>query len=310
MKIVLLGANGQLGTALGPQLDRLGPTVRATRDGKTADGLACEAGDLANAIGLVELLDRLGPDVIVNAAAYTAVDRAEDDEAVATIVNGDAVGVLAAWAAAHDCLLVHYSTDYIFDGTNSVPYVEDTPPSPVNAYGRSKLVGEQALVASGATYLLLRTAWVYAAHGANFFRTMLRLGARGAPVRVVDDQIGTPTSVNLIASATARAIDATQRNQTLAGTYHLTASGQTSWFGFASRIYSRDAYRRLQGSPPPAEPIGTNEFPTRARRPAYSVLDNRRFVQAFGTPLPNWKDDLDGVLRTAEAIAHVHASSR
>lgn len=303
MKILLLGANGQLGRSFLEHGDLAGrgQLVAASRDGTLPDGSHGEAVDLADARSLTALLDRTQPQVIINTAAYTAVDRAEREEALATRVNGEAVGVLGAWAAAHDALAVHYSTDYVFDGHSSSPYPVDHPVAPLGAYGRSKLAGEQALRASGAAHLILRTAWVYAAHGQNFLRTMLRLAGERDELRVVADQQGSPTSTDLIVHGTLAALDrwqqsdATRRAQ-LAGTYHLVSSGATSWHGFATAIIEQATARGLLAHRPRVVPIGTADFPTPARRPVSSVLDTGTFEERFGFVPPHWHDGLHDVL--------------
>ena len=304
MRILLLGGNGQLGhTFIGHGgLATHGTCVVATRDGKLTAGGMAEAADLATPHTLSTLLDRVQPDVIINAAAYTAVDRAEQEEALATRVNGEAVAVLAAWTAAHGALLIHYSTDYVFDGKQPTPYVTDAPTGPLGAYGRSKLVGEQALQNSGANYLLFRTAWVYAAHGKNFLRTMLRLGAERDELRVVADQHGAPTDTTLIVNGTLAALDRwqqanTAQRQQLIGTYHLVASGATTWHGFASAIFEQAVDLKLMAQQPRVVPITSIEFPTPAVRPAWSLLDNRSFQRHFDFQLPDWQQGLRGVMR-------------
>lgn len=305
MNILLLGANGQLGRSFLEQngLAALGEVTAACRDGKRVDGGAAEAADLSAPQTLITLLDKLRPGIIVNAAAYTAVDRAEQEEDLATRVNGESVGVLAKWAAAHGALVVHYSTDYVFDGSATHPYPVNAPTGPLGAYGRSKLAGERALETSGCDYILLRTAWVYAAHGHNFLRTMLRLGAERDELRVVADQQGAPTSTDLIVRASLAAIvtwqqaDAVQRG-TLRGVHHLVASGHTSWHGFANSIFQKAHARGLIERVPRVVPITTAEFPTPAKRPAWSVLDNTGFQQRFGYALPDWQDDLSEVIET------------
>ena len=288
MKILLTGKNGQLGFELQRALAPLGEVVAVgTQD--------C---DLADADALRELVRRVAPDVIVNPAAYTAVDKAESDEATARAVNAVAPAILGEEGAKLGALVLHYSTDYVFDGTAKKPYREDDPTAPLGVYGRSKLAGEHALRASGAQHLILRTAWVYAARGNNFLRTMLRVGAERDEVRVVDDQIGAPTSARRIADATASALeqwlgaDATER----AGTYHLTSAGRASWFDFATGIFEHAVARGLIARVPRVQPIATAEYPTRARRPAYSVLDCSRFENAFGIQLPDWRVGLESVL--------------
>ena len=305
MNILLLGANGQLGRSFLEfgELAKLGHVTAASRDGKRNDDHPAEIADLSAPDMLPALLDKLRPRIIVNAAAYTAVDRAEQEEDLATRVNGDAVGVLGTWAAANDALVVHYSTDYVFDGNAATPYAVDAATAPLGAYGRSKLAGEQALQASGAAHLLLRTAWVYAPHGQNFLRTMLRLGGERDELRVVADQHGAPTSTSAIVRATLAALETWQRadapqRDTLQGTHHLVANGHTSWHGFASAIFEAAHARGLIARVPRVVPITTAEFPTPARRPAWSVLDNTAFQQRFGYALPHWQAALHEVVDT------------
>jgi len=313
MNILVLGAGGQLGRQLCTALAGLGEITAATRDGRPVDGAsdACPATvDLAAPDSVVDLLERVRPDIIANAAAYTAVDAAESDEATAWAINAQAVGDVAAWAARHGALVVHYSTDYVFDGNAREPYPEDAPTGPAGAYGRSKLEGEALLASSGAHYLLFRTAWVYAPWGKNFLLTMLRLAGERDELRVVADQIGAPTSVALIAQATRVAIAAwlaalPRERQVLEGTYHVVASGQTSWHGFAQAIVDAAASAGLLARRPVVVPITTSDFPTPARRPAYSVLDNRRFQHAFGFPLPDWTSGLTQMIDKLCEIKHV-----
>ena len=303
MKILLLGANGQLGRTFLADggLSERGALVAASRDGSLLEGDRGERVDLAHRDNLIRLLDRVQPQLIMNAAAYTAVDKAEQEEALAMRVNADAVGALGGWAATHGALLIHYSTDYVFDGQADRPYPVDAPVAPLGAYGRSKLAGERALRASGAEHLIFRTAWVYAAHGHNFLRTMLRLGAERDELRVVADQQGTPTSTVLIVRASLAALDHWQRadpagRRALAGTHHLVASGMTSWHGFADAIFEQAVARGLLSRRPHVIPIATADFPTPARRPAWSVLDNTGFQQRFGFNLPHWHDGLHEII--------------
>jgi len=304
VKILLLGANGQLGRSFLDHggLAARGELIAASRDGVLVAGDHGEAADLSVPESLPTLLDRVRPDVIVNAAAYTAVDRAEQEEALATRVNGVAVGVLGRWAAAHGALVMHYSTDYVFDGRQSQPYAVGAPTGPLGAYGRSKLAGEQALRDSGADRLTFRTAWVYAAHGHNFLRTMLRLGAERDELRVVADQHDAPTDTGLIVDASVAALDrwlqsdAVQRQQ-LADTHHLVASGATTWHGFASAIFEQATAIGLLARAPRVIPITSAEFPTPAARPAWSLLDNDGFMQHFDFTLPNWQQGLHQVMR-------------
>jgi dTDP-4-dehydrorhamnose reductase len=310
MNILLLGANGQLGRSFLEHrgLASRGMLIAATRDGRHFDGTTTDVADLSQPESLRPLLDRHRPDIIVNTAAYTAVDRAESEESLATRVNGEAVDVLGKWAAANDALVVHYSTDYVFDGRATAPYSSDAPTHPLGAYGRSKLVGEQALTSSGAAHMLLRTSWVYAPHGQNFLRTMLRLAAERTELRVVDDQQGSPTTTHLIVEATLAALDAWQssdedRRPELSGTYHLVASGHTSWHGFAIQIMQEAKACGLLDQVPAVIPITTAEFQTPAKRPAWSVLDNSSFQQQFGYPLADWQQGLRHVIGTLSRAA-------
>jgi dTDP-4-dehydrorhamnose reductase len=305
LKIVLFGAGGQLGQTFleNGALAALGEVTATTRDGATVSNLATVAVDLGDVTSIAALLDRLQPQVIVNTAAYTAVDRAEQEEALAHRINAVAPGAMAQWAATHGALLVHYSTDYVFDGESPTPYPVDAPTAPLSAYGRSKLAGEQAVLAAGGQHLILRTAWVYAAHGKNFLRTMLRLAGERDELRVVADQFGTPTTTALIATATLTALErwlaaATPERHALEGVHHLVASGSTSWHGFASAIVERAHTLGLIERAPRVTAISTNEFPTPARRPPYSLLDNREFQATFRTTLPPWQHGLDNVLQS------------
>jgi dTDP-4-dehydrorhamnose reductase len=303
VSILLLGANGQLGRSFLAHggLAARGELLAASRDGVLTGGGRGEIADLAEPASLPTLLDRLQPTLIINAAAYTAVDRAEQEEALATCVNAEAVGVLGRWAAAHGALVIHYSTDYVFDGAQSQPYAVDAPVAPLGAYGRSKLAGEQGLRDSGADHLILRTAWVYAAHGQNFLRTMLRVGAERDELRVVNDQHGAPTDTALIVRASLAALDRWQQadavqRRALSGTHHLVASGDTTWHGFATAIFEQALAQGLIERAPRVVPISSAEFPTPARRPAWSLLDNSGFQQQFDFDLPDWRAGLTAVI--------------
>ncbi|MEX1829924.1 dTDP-4-dehydrorhamnose reductase [Luteibacter sp. CQ10] len=303
MKILLLGAKGQLGQTFLSHggLATHGELRAASRDGMLLSGDRAAVGDLADLVGLLELLDEDRPDVIVNAAAYTAVDKAEAEEPAATRINGEAVAAIGGWAAAHGALVIHYSTDYVFAGDAQSPYTPSSPTGPQGAYGRSKLAGEDSLRASGARHMIFRTSWVYSAVGHNFLRTMLRLGEERDELRVVADQRGTPTSTSLIVEATLTALDAYRAAggsaNELTGTYHLTASGETTWHGFAEAIFSEAVEAGVMMRRPKVHPIQTSDFPTPAKRPAYSVLDNSSFVHTFGQPLMDWRDALRATLR-------------
>jgi dTDP-4-dehydrorhamnose reductase len=303
LKILLLGANGQLGQTFLTQggLAVRGDLAAASRNGElVATASKAVVGDLADLKQLEALLDVERPDIVINAAAYTAVDKAESDQATAMLVNGEAPGVIGRWAARHDALVIHFSTDYVFPGDASVPYLPNALTGPQGTYGRSKLAGEAALRDSGAPHLILRTAWVYSAVGHNFLKTMLRLGADRDELRVVADQRGTPTTTNLIVEGTLAAIDcylaAGANREHLTGTFHLTASGETSWHGFAQAIFEEAAEAGVTTRRPTVSPIASSEFPTPAKRPAYSVLDTTSFATTFGYPLADWRDGLRAVL--------------
>lgn len=293
MTVLVFGGNGQVGQELLRALVPLGPVLATTRSGQLPDGSACEVADFGQPDSLPTLLDRLQPSVVVNAAAYTAVDRAEQDVQAAFAANAQAPGVIARWCAAHGVPFVHYSTDYVFDGQGSAPYREDEATAPLGVYGTSKRDGEEAVRGAGGRHLIFRTAWVYASHGANFLRTMLRVGAERDQLRVVADQIGTPTPAALIADVTAQAL---QHPGQLSGTWHLTASGQTSWHGFAEAIFAEALARGVLAKVPEVVAIPSSEYPTPAKRPAWSVLDNRRLQQDFDIVLPSWQDGLKRVM--------------
>ena len=296
MRILLLGANGQGGYELRRSLAPLGEVVCATRDGRLADdgGAACEVADLDRPDTLPALVERIGPDVVVNAAAYTAVDRAESEREAAFRANAEAPGALAGACARRDALFVHYSTDYVFDGTATRPYREDDPVAPLGVYGESKLAGERAVQASGARHMVFRTAWVYADRGRNFMLTMLRLAAERDELRVVADQAGTPTPAALIADATAAML---RRPFAGSGLWHLTAGGGTTWHGFAEAIVERAHVLGRIPRRPRVLPITSAEYPTPARRPAWSRLDCSKFERDAGFRLPDWSHALHAVLR-------------
>lgn len=285
MKILLLGASGQVGWELQRALAPLGQLI-------VCDRLAA---DLANPKALRELIERERPAIIVNAAAYTAVDNAESDIERARTVNAESVAVLAVAASKLGAWLVHYSTDYVFAGDKLTAYLENDPTGPLNVYGRTKLEGEEAIRTSGCLHLILRTSWVYAARGGNFAKTMLRLAADKTELRVVADQLGAPTSAELIADVTALilqriALDTTLA-KTISGTYHLVASGATSWYGYAQFVIA-EAVRlgmTLRATPESIQPITAAEHPVPAKRPANSRLDNQKLQKTFGLQLPGWE---------------------
>ncbi len=298
MKILLLGANGQVGTELRRSLAALGELTAATRHGQLPDGTACEVADFDQPESLHALVERTAPNVVVNAAAYTAVDRAEDDADAAFRANTESPRVLADACARQHALLVHYSTDYVFDGRGSRPYREDDPTSPLGVYGASKLAGEDAIRNSGVRHLIFRTAWVYAAHGKNFLLTMLRLAKERDELRVVGDQVGTPTPAALIAEVTGAILQQPFRES---GVWNLTPGGQTSWHGFAQAIVDQAVERGLVARAPKVTAITTAEYPTSAARPAYSVLDTGRLRREFGVELPQWQEGLRHTLRALAA---------
>lgn len=282
--ILILGANGQVGWELQRSLAPLGRLLVCDR----------RRGDLEDLDGLRAMIREQRPAIIVNAAAYTAVDKAESDPERAQRVNAEAVGLLAKLAGELDAWLVHYSTDYVFDGQGDRPFREDHPTAPLNVYGRTKLAGEQAIRESGCRHLIFRTSWVYAARGANFAKTMLRLAGDRDELRVVADQVGAPTSAELIADVTAQALSTLRQHpqaEQLTGIYHLAAGGETSWHGFA-RFVIAEATNLGMSLRTPAErvlPITTQEYPLPAVRPANSRLDTTRLRETFGLTLPDWQ---------------------
>lgn len=293
MTVLVLGGNGQLGQELLRALEPAGSLVATTRSGLLANGAACETADLDAPATLPPLLERLRPSVVINAAAYTAVDRAEREPDAARRANTEAPARMAGWCAEHGVPFVHFSTDYVFDGQARSPYGEDAATAPLNVYGRTKRDGEDAIRAAGGRHLIFRTAWVYAEHSANFLRTMLRLGAERDVLRVVADQRGTPTPAALIADVTAHVL---RHPGGFSGTWHLTTTGETSWHGFAEAIFAAAVARGVLPRAPRVEAITTAEYPTPARRPAYSHLDVSRLQADFGISLPSWQEGLAQVM--------------
>lgn len=290
--VLLVGADGQLGTELRHALAARGLTpVMSSLHGTLPDGGSVHACDLSVPGALAALVNEVNPRVVLNAAAYTAVDRAESEPDLARRINADAVGELGEAAKAIGAMVVHYSTDYVFAGDGTRPYREDDAPGPVSVYGRTKWEGEQALAASGAEAVTFRLAWVYAAHSANFLRTMLRLGAERDHLRVVADQIGAPTPAHWIAEASLRALEAGVR-----GLYHLAPQGETSWHAYAEAIFAGAVSRGLLARAPVVEAIASTEYPTPAARPAWSVLDSSKLARDAGLRLGHWREGLDEVL--------------
>ncbi|MGN7830508.1 dTDP-4-dehydrorhamnose reductase [Pseudoxanthomonas sp. 22568] len=292
-RILLLGANGQVGHELKRSLARLGTIIPTTRTGVLPGGMPCEAVDFDRPASLPGLLGRLRPGLVVNAAAYTAVDRAEDDVDAAWRANAEAPAMLASYCAKHGVPLVHYSTDYVFDGTRERAYREEDPTAPLGVYGASKRAGEEAILRSGAPHLIFRTAWVYGERGSNFLLTMLRLAREHDELRVVSDQRGTPTPAGMIADVTSEVIANHPQER---GLIHLTAAGETSWHGFAEAIMAGAHRRGLIPRLPRVLPIPSSAYPTRASRPAYSRLDTGKLEALLGRPMPAWETGLEAVL--------------
>lgn len=300
MKILLLGKNGQVGWELQRSLGPLGDLVALDRH-STAEHGGC--GDLSNLDGLRATVLSLKPDVIVNAAACTAVDKAQNEPELARTVNALAPGVLAQAARQLGALLVHYSTDYVFDGSGTAPWCEEASTGPLNVYGQTKLEGEQLIVASGARHLIFRTSWVYAARGGNFAKTMLRLASEREHLTVIDDQFGAPTGADLIADVTAHAIRQWLRDPACSGIYHLAAAGETTWNRYARFVIetARELQPDLALKVQDIAPVPTSAYPTPARRPLNSRLDTARLRDTFHLTLPPWQQ---GVRRMLAQVLH------
>ena len=296
-KILLTGKNGQVGWELQRTLATLGDVSAVGR----------ERMDLANPDSVRAVIREVKPDLIVNAAAYTAVDKAESEPGLAMAINGVAPGIMAEEAKRLGAALIHYSTDYVFDGTKTGPYTEDDLPNPLSIYGKTKLVGEQAIRAVGLPHLIFRTSWVYGTRGKNFLLTILRLAKEREELRIVDDQIGAPTWCRMIAEATAQVVariyspvvHSAASIADLSGVYHLTANGHTSWFGFTEAILAQghaDGPHKL----PPVHPISTAEYPLPARRPKNSTMSTQKLMATFDLAMPAWKHALNLCLASAE----------
>ncbi len=297
MKILLLGMNGQVGWELQRSLAPLGDLVALDFDSPgplRADFTRPEA--------LAATVRAVAPQIIVNAAAHTAVDKAESEPDLARTINAAAPGVLAREAAALSAWLVHYSTDYVFDGSGSTPWIEDAPTGPLSVYGRTKLEGEQLIRASGCRHLILRTSWVYAARGGNFARTMLKLALERDKLSVIDDQIGAPTGAELLADVTAHALRTGLRQPEVSGTYHAVAAGEASWHQYAQHVieFARTAGQPVKVARSAVEPVPSTAFPTPARRPLNSRMNSDRLRANFGLNLPPWQAGVDRML--AEVI--------
>ena len=297
---MLLGSTGQLGATLSPVLAQIGKLIATDRS----------ALDFMNVEKVRNFVHDCKPSVIVNAAAYTAVDKAESEQELARAVNAIAPAALAQAARDNDALLIHYSTDYVFDGSKASAYIESDPVNPLNAYGRTKAEGEAAVEKSGCRYLIFRTSWVYSERGANFLLTMLRLARQRDELRIVNDQVGAPTSTHSLARATADIVQrysAEEWTDGRSGLYHMADRGSTSWFGFAKAILDRAS--TLIGTPlPRLTPIASAEYPTAARRPLNSILSCEKLQGALGMSMPNWESSLEEVLHAV--AAHQAASAR
>jgi len=293
MKILLFGKNGQVGWELQRALAPLGELIALDRHAD--DGLC---GDLANLKGLADTIDRLKPDVIVNAAAYTAVDKAESEPVPAHTVNALASEVMAQAARRSGAWLVHYSTDYVFDGSGDKPWQENDATGPLGVYGATKLKGEQLIQESGCSHIILRTSWVYGARGNNFAKTMLRLAQERDSLNVIDDQIGSPTGAELLADVSAHIIrSATQRTE-VSGIYHLVAAGETSWFSYAGFVmeHARNEGLTLKVTPADLHAVPTSAFPTPAQRPHNSRLDTSKLENTFNLKMPAWQSGVTRML--------------
>ena len=301
LKILLFGQEGQVGWELQRSLAVLGNLVALGRDST----LHC--GDLANLTGIADTIQQIQPDVIVNAAAYTAVDKAESEPELARTINALAPEVLAKEATRCGALLVHYSTDYVFDGSGNQPWKESDPTNPLNTYGATKLEGEQLIALHCPHHLIFRTSWIYAARGNNFAKTMLRLAKERDRLTVINDQTGAPTGADLLADITAHAIKQTLQSPELAGLYHLVASGETTWYNYAKFVieYTQRLGEKTKVTLDAIEPVSTSAFPTPAKRPHNSRLDTRLLRNDFGLTLPAWQQ---GVARMLEEIIKINES--
>jgi len=288
MKILLLGKNGQVGWELQRSLAPLGELI----------ALGSDQADFTDLDGLAAIVRDVAPDVIVNAAAHTAVDKAESEPGLARAINALAPAVLANEAKLLNALLVHYSTDYVFDGGGNKPWTETDLTNPLSMYGTSKLEGEQLIQQSGCRHLIFRTSWVYGARGGNFAKTMLRLAQERDSMKVINDQIGAPTGADLLADVTAHAIRSAQLNPDVSGLYHLVAAGETSWHGYASFVldYARRAGINLKIAPDAVQAVPTSAFPTPAKRPHNSRLNTGKLQNTFDLHLPHWQIGVERML--------------
>lgn len=292
MKILLFGKGGQVGWELQRSLAPLGELVALDNDSQHL------CGDFSNLSGIAQTIRAVAPDIIVNAAAHTAVDKAESEPELCRTLNALAPGVLAQEAKRSGAWLVHYSTDYVFDGSGDQPWLETDATGPLSVYGRTKLEGEEAIRAAGCQHLIFRTSWVYAARGGNFAKTMLKLAQERDSLKVINDQMGAPTGADLLADVTAHAIRSALQHPDLGGLYHLVAGGETSWHGYASFVidFARHAGLNIKVAPAAIEPVPTSAFPTPAARPNNSRLDTHKLQNTFGLQLPHWQSGITRML--------------
>lgn len=292
MKILLFGKGGQVGWELQRSLAPLGDLVALDADSQNL------CGDFTNPEGLAQTVRAVAPDIIVNAAAHTAVDQAESEPELARTINALAPGVLAQEAKRSGAWLIHYATDYVFDGSGDKPWLETDPTGPLSVYGKTKLEGEEAIRATGCQHLIFRTSWVYAARGGNFAKTMLRMAQERDFLSVINDQIGAPTGADLLADISAHAIRTALRNPDVGGLYHLVAGGETSWHGYASFVidFARQAGIEIKVTPEAIQPVPTSAFPLPAPRPKNSRLDTQKLKNTFGLNLPHWQSGVARML--------------
>lgn len=295
MKILLFGKNGQVGWELQRSLAPLGELIALDADSQNM------CGDFTNLEGIARTVRAVAPSVIINAAAYTAVDKAESEPDLSRTLNALAPGVLAKEANCSGAWLVHYSTDYVFDGSGDKPWLEADPARPLSVYGKTKLEGDEAIRAAGCQHLIFRTSWVYAARGGNFAKTMLRLAQERDYLNVINDQIGAPTGAELLADVTAHAIHTALRRPEVSGLYHLVASGQTSWHGYANFVidFARQAGIDIKVAPEAIHPVPTSAFPLPAVRPQNSRLNTDKLKSTFGLNLPHWQNGITRMLEEA-----------
>ncbi|MBY7668157.1 MULTISPECIES: dTDP-4-dehydrorhamnose reductase [Vibrio] len=290
MKIVLLGKNGQVGWELQRSLSYLGEVVSLDFDSQEG------CGDFTQPEKLIATLLNIKPTVIVNAAAHTAVDKAESESKLAFQINAQTVEAIAKVAQQLDCWLVHYSTDYVFDGSGDRPWSEEDMPAPLNIYGQSKLVGEQAIQRHCSKYLIFRTSWVYASRGNNFARTMLRLAQNHVHLTVINDQFGAPTSAELLADCTAHSILVALQQPQVAGLYHLVAGGETTWYNYAQYVFDFAKQNQMALQVTEVTPVDSSAYPTPAKRPHNSRLSTQKFINTFNYRLPHWQNGVQRML--------------